>query len=224
MATDGGVIIYGVGEDAGGRPTRLTPVGLAGARERIDAIVQSSIQPVPAIRITSFPLLDDASRGYIVVLVPSSPLAPHQISAAGKYQHRFYGRGPTGNRPLAEPEVARLYERRSRSSVDRRQHLLEVIEEAPFRPRADLGYLHAFARPVVPDDDRWTTAAGGNDRELGQRLLAAVRTASGLASSYQPMLAEAPGWIRSGADSWVLAREDSGDAEYGHATTPCMRH
>jgi hypothetical protein len=40
MTVEGGVLIYGVGEDDDGRLTRKTPVGLQGVRERIDQIVQ----------------------------------------------------------------------------------------------------------------------------------------------------------------------------------------
>jgi hypothetical protein len=55
--------------------------------------------------------------------------------------------------PLTEPEIARLYARRQSSSFDRREHLKSIIDSAPFEENADLAYLHAFARPVVIDEE-----------------------------------------------------------------------
>ena len=49
MANDGGVIVYGVGEDKDKRPTILCPFALAGQKERIDAIVRSCISEPPAL-------------------------------------------------------------------------------------------------------------------------------------------------------------------------------
>jgi len=39
MANNGGILLYGVGEDEHGRPTVTQPFKLAGTRERIDQIV-----------------------------------------------------------------------------------------------------------------------------------------------------------------------------------------
>src|SRR5690348_12608654 len=49
MTTEGGVIVYGLGEDQGKRLTILAPFALAGAAERIDQIVQTAIMEVPYI-------------------------------------------------------------------------------------------------------------------------------------------------------------------------------
>jgi hypothetical protein len=117
MATDGGSLLYGLGEDENDRPTVPQPFKLAGARERVDQIVRTSISEPPAIEVYSIPTDDDPSLGYLVVHVPASPRAPHMVTV-GK-DHRYYGRGATGNAPLTEGEVARLYERRQRWEVDR---------------------------------------------------------------------------------------------------------
>ncbi len=42
MANEGGVLIYGVGEDANKRAKVLKPIKLPGARERVDQIVQTA--------------------------------------------------------------------------------------------------------------------------------------------------------------------------------------
>ena len=52
---------------------------------------------------------------------------------------------------LSEVEVAALYARREQWEVDR-EHLLDAeLEKAP-APQAGLGYVVAYARPVVPDE------------------------------------------------------------------------
>src|SRR3954453_2576117 len=49
MATDGGVLLYGVAEDEHKRPTIPKPIPLAGAADRIGQIVSTSIAEVPYI-------------------------------------------------------------------------------------------------------------------------------------------------------------------------------
>ncbi len=51
MGSDGGTLLYGVGEDENGRPTVPQPFRLAGARERVDQIVQTCISESPDVRI-----------------------------------------------------------------------------------------------------------------------------------------------------------------------------
>jgi hypothetical protein len=205
MTVDGGVLIYGVGEDEDRRPTVLHPIDLAGAAERIDQVLRTSVHEAPTVRCRPITASDGSGRGYLVVTVPSSPRAPHQVVAKGRYQHRYYGRGPTGNRVLTEAEIARLYARREEWSFDAAQHLGKVVGLAPFERAGDLGYLHAFVRPVVVDDDRWTSAARGDPTGLHRKMLDAARLAnSGL--GYDPALADQPSWVREGADAWSLGR------------------
>ena len=114
MTVQGGVILYGVGEDpAGTRLEKATPIALDGARERVAQIVETSIAEPPQISLRTLEEPGQPGRGYLVV-VPPSPRAPHQIVAKGKYEGRFYGRGATGNRILTEAEVGALFARRER--------------------------------------------------------------------------------------------------------------
>lgn len=159
MSADGGTLLYGVGEDENDRLTVPRPFELAGARERVDRIVRTSISEPPAIEVHTIPTDDDPSLGYLVVHVPASPRAPHMVTV-GK-EHRYYGRGATGNAPLSEGEVARLYERRQRWEVDRDAMLEQAIESAPIPPHEDFAYLHLVARPVVPDEDLFDRASEG---------------------------------------------------------------
>jgi hypothetical protein len=147
MANDGGVLVYGIAEDADGRPSVLNPIPLANRPERITSITQTSIAEPPEIMISSVPTVADPSKGYLVVVVPPSIRAPHMVVV--KRDNRYYGRTATGNTPLSEGEVARLYQRRQQWEVDRDVLLTEGIRRAPFPPRAGFAYLHIIAQPVL---------------------------------------------------------------------------
>jgi hypothetical protein len=63
MADDGGTLLYGVGEDEDHRPTIPEPFRLAGARERVDQIVRTSISGPPDIQVREIQTNDDPSLG-----------------------------------------------------------------------------------------------------------------------------------------------------------------
>jgi hypothetical protein len=128
MTVDGGSLLYGLGEDENGRLTVLAPVELAGAPERVAQIVETSISEPPFIRIQTLPLEEEPSKGYVLVIVPQSPRAPHQVISSGDM--RYYGRGAKGNRVLSEAEVAALYARRERWEVDREELLRDELSRA----------------------------------------------------------------------------------------------
>lgn len=159
MANDGGTLLYGLGEDEYGRPSILKPLELAGAAERVDQIVRTSISEPLAVEVRPVPTVADPGLGYLVVAVPPSPRAPHMVTV--DKDHRFYGRSDTGNVRLTEGEVARLYERRSRWDVDRKKLLHEAMSKAPIEPHPEFAYLHLVARPTVPDENLLDAARGG---------------------------------------------------------------
>src|SRR5215211_4692971 len=73
MTVAGGVLLYGIGEDAHGKPAVLAPIELSGVRERIDQVVQTSIAEPPYIEVREFDTRGQPNRGYVVVIVPPSP-------------------------------------------------------------------------------------------------------------------------------------------------------
>lgn len=204
MTVDGGVLLYGVAEDDEKRPTILSPIKLVGAADRVGQIVATSIQEVPHVEIREYPDPDNAERGCLVVVVPASPRAPHQVTVGGDM--RYYGRGAKGNRILAEGEVARLYERREAWATDR-DHLLDaVIDDAPFELELGDGFLHAYVRPVVTDDrtlERVLDRVGGR-HEMHKWLLQQTSSTL-LAGGYSPALERAPDFDRHGASLWRLS-------------------
>jgi hypothetical protein len=213
MTVDGGTLLYGVGEDANGRATVLSPIDMKGVPEKIDQIIQTSLAPPPSVRVRVHALEQDPAKGYVVVHVPPSPLAPHQLTVGG--DGRFYGRGATGNRRLTEAEIARLYERRQRWEVDR-DALLEA--ELNVAPPEGLAFLHAFARPSAALEPLLESASNGNELSHLQQALDAFRSQSRAANRYSPTLADAPIWHRRGATGWIATSsteaEREGDFKY----------
>ena len=207
MATDGGVLLYGVAEDEHGNPTAPEPITLKGAPERVSQIVSTSIAEVPFIDVRPYPLADDPAHGYLAVSVPQSSRAPHMVVVSG--DNRFYGRGANGNRILNEGDVARLYERRQRWEVDRDQLLSEVIANSPVAAIERQGYVHAFARPVTSDQGLFGRAVEqlGGSGDMHTRLLQRVHTTE-LRGRYGPSLEQASFWRRHGADTWRFSTRD----------------
>jgi len=205
MSTDGGALVYGVEEDGNEQPRIPTPLELAGARERVDQVAQHSISPTPRIEFVLLRLPDDDGRGYLVVLIPASPQAPHQVTVGD--DRRYYGRCETGNRRLSEIEIARLYERRERLNVDREKLLEQCIASSPVGPAVPgkHGYLQAFAQPALRDDQLWDHAVEreqGNEQLLLRHLGESVRSVR--ADWGGAHLGVAPNWRQRGADKWSL--------------------
>ncbi len=216
MTTEGGVIVYGLGEDDNKRLTILAPFDLAGAAERVDQIVQTSIMEVPFIETRPLYTDADSGIGYLVVVVPQSARAPHQVVVSD--DRRFYGRGATGNRRLPEGEIARLYQRRQNWEQDRDELLRAAVKSSRFT--ADGGMI-GFARPVLPDPAIWDRAvtSAGSRQELYDKLETAA-TEPQTASAYDPSFTSRSilTWYPRGADEVSLStlREEQSpdDAPY----------
>jgi len=207
MSTDGGTILYGVGEDADKRLTERRPIELAGAADRIAQIVQTSIAEIPYIEFRPYPLADEPSKGFLLVIVPPSARAPHQVSVGD--DRRFYGRGARGNRRLSEQEVALLYSRRQRGEVNLSARLEEVVQTTPYVPEGpDDGSVYAFAQPAQINEEMWDAAAvgAGGLAPLQQRLSSAAREVS-TEPDFDPSFSRMAFWHRVGADAWRVSSQ-----------------
>jgi hypothetical protein len=111
MTVNGGVLLYGVDEDPKtSEATSIPKVSVAGAPEKLQAMVGAKASPVPYINITIVKEAAGDTDGVLVVEVPPSTQAPHMVG--NRYPVR---RGAT-TEYLDEREVARLYARRSQLS------------------------------------------------------------------------------------------------------------
>ena len=213
MTVDGGVLLYGVGGEDPTRPDQLMPVELAGAAERVDQVAQTGIAEAPVIEIHDIAASAQPGRGYLVVVIPASPRAPHMLIIDG--DNRFWGRGATGNRRLSEGEVARLYARRERWEVDRAALLERALSDMPF-PEGEQAAICLVARPVAASGDVVAAAAGERGAD---HLLSSLRQAAAAADPYPDQgdssISDAGRGDRRGADVWVLDPGHAPDAEYG---------
>jgi len=148
--TAGGVIVFGIDEDASGRPTIPTPFELKGQREKIDNIIRTSVSEVPSYTISAIESESDTTKGYLVLVILPSERAPHMVIVKG--ERRYYGRGETGNYILSESEVARLYERRNLRTSDLLPILERQINSAPIKDHRGFIHLHMIIKPVLHDD------------------------------------------------------------------------
>jgi hypothetical protein len=96
------VILVGVDE---GPPRALTPITLAGQRERVESIARGLDPPVPCQ--VAVIRKDPPVTGYLVITVRISDDAPHA------HQWRFYGRFGSISAPLKHNEVRRYFQDRA---------------------------------------------------------------------------------------------------------------
>jgi hypothetical protein len=135
---DGGVLIVGVSDDG-----QLTPIQLAGQRERIDLIARTIPDPPMHIRVPEIPAAGRPGWGYLLVIVPPSPDAPHMVDG------RYYGRGDTAKHVLSDSEVQALHQQALRRQRDAEELLDAEIRRDPCPPELhDHAHLFGIAQPV----------------------------------------------------------------------------
>jgi hypothetical protein len=163
MAIHGELLIYGVEETSGTQPSKLKPFDLRGIKERIDQVTKATVDEPLHVRVVEIPSGSDSSKGYLVVVVPPSPAAPHMV--AGKYR----GRGDTTNRTLSDAEVVTLHRLRQAREREAERVLDEYVAQDPTGKAQQHSHLFVIARPVTgkaemaldvvePDYLRWISS------------------------------------------------------------------
>lgn len=173
MAVEGGVLIYGVAEDKALTTFTPYPIPLVGQAERIDNVVRAHTEGlVFSVRTYLDPDRAGEGLGYVVVVVPPSPLAPHNVEGRG-----MYGRGPTGNRLLTQGEIDRLYERRREFSVTAMQRIdqARAFSDVKVTEGDPLGVLRVVAAPLTTDQTARRSGGIGDDGNDLIRLGMCVR-------------------------------------------------
>jgi hypothetical protein len=180
MGIDGGALYIGVDEGESGQPPSLTPVALAGLKERVDQVARSACSPPVSVRAIEIPAAAPG-LGYLVVIVPPQPEAPHMVDG------RYRGRSDTTSYVLDAAEVVRLHERRTAAS-NRTGGLLddEIRRDPAVAAGLDAGaHLFVVAQPVTQDDELLLRAVpDGNLRSwIGGAI---VRGVPGENASFSP--------------------------------------
>jgi hypothetical protein len=202
MTVNGGVLLFGVGENAEGtRLTQAGPIDLAGQRERVQQMVATGISEPPAVDIRGLPMADDPSKGFLAVIVPASPQAPHQITLSGKYEGRFYTRDATGNRILGQTEIEQLYARRARWNRDSETTVREAFKREVHMPDEGHVCLALTADPIAASADLLRRSQAIDPR---QQLRTAVEQAIRVGPWRYDMagFAGLVSWEQTDADSW----------------------
>lgn len=144
LAVDGGVLVLGVSELKEQHCFECAPQPLAGLAEAVDQIALTAISP--SLRVSIRELVHEPGNGYLVVIVPASPRAPHMVDGS------YYGRGESTSRRLPDLEVRQLWQRH----LDRRSDGLDLInQEVQREPLAEVhrtnARLFAAAQPLSAD-------------------------------------------------------------------------
>jgi hypothetical protein len=160
MATGGGVLLYGVGEDGAGRPTVLRPFKLKGARERVDQIIRAGVSEPPYYQLVPIDSPSHAGAGYLAVLVPASERAPHMVVVKG--ENRYYRRVLSGNVPMTEAEVASLYARRQLRAEESARAVATDLRQEVIPPSGKQAFMKIVMRPVASPPDLLTRASGSS--------------------------------------------------------------
>ncbi|MDQ3223056.1 MAG: ATP-binding protein [Gemmatimonadota bacterium] len=147
LSVDGGVLVIGV-KNPGNQADHLvgTTDDLENLKSRIDQVAGSTrIQPPLTVQMTPIPHPTDPERYVLIVTVPASASAPHMVD------EKYWGRGATGKRPLADVEVSRLFAQRRGRRDDLRERLLGLstgLDPLQSELRQH-GHLYVMAEPTA---------------------------------------------------------------------------
>ncbi|MGA6168612.1 helix-turn-helix domain-containing protein [Amycolatopsis magusensis] len=151
LSVEGGVLIVGAIDkisDSSGLVGVDDPESL---RDRIDQVAVNRIKP-PLNVVIDVLRNDEEQRPCLLVTVHCSASAPHMVD------EKYWGRGATGKRPLADSEVRRLIAERAERADEFVHQLLSMSDDFdPVPPEARRsGHIYLFARPTMPPTTRVT--------------------------------------------------------------------
>ncbi|HEY5266246.1 MAG TPA: ATP-binding protein [Acidimicrobiales bacterium] len=216
LTSDGGVIIYGVREDRSTQSFSLAPIDLTGVRERVASIVGSRVEGSPYIETLTIDDETGSGKGFLVVHVPESPMAPHMVDGIG-----FFGRFDTVTRMLTAGDIDRLYQRRAKWDEDRSVFVSEAITDSQLTSKVNLlpGVVYVVAHPVTGQSDIRVRSGIANDHNSLMNLLTNVCNALQFVNSAGVTLsAIIPYEFKRTLDGVELVRPDSiSSNSYGHA-------
>jgi hypothetical protein len=149
FAIDGGSLLIGLEEDKTTGTFSPTPGPVPGMPERIGAVAATAVDPPLYVVVTPIPAeapSDDegSSRGYLLIEVPPSARAPHQVDGV------YYGRGDKQNIRLSDAEVQRHHALRE-SLTDRGRALLaaEIARDPLPWGQRNTGHIYLVADPLT---------------------------------------------------------------------------
>lgn len=147
--TAGGLLILGIDEDKQARAIAAPGVVISDTEiRRIHQILADGVAPLPVFEVLPAPESADPEHGFLVIVVPRSPRAPHGVLVNEGL--RFPVRNGTTTRYLSEPEVATAYRNRfarARGQAER----AESIQGNVYRPLSQADDHCWVTVSLVPD-------------------------------------------------------------------------
>ncbi|WP_410646550.1 helix-turn-helix domain-containing protein [Amycolatopsis sp. cmx-4-54] len=145
LSVEGGLLVVGAVDkisDSTGLVGVEDPEGL---RDRIGQVAENRVKPLLNV-VVDVVRDEQEQRPCLLVTVHSSASAPHMV------EDRYWGRGATGKRPLADSEVRRLLAERTARADDFTHQLVAMSDEFdPVPPDARrFGHIYLYAKPVMP--------------------------------------------------------------------------
>jgi hypothetical protein len=173
----------------------LSPVPLAGLAERIEQVARARIDEPLYLTFNPIDSATQPGLGYLVVLVPASPRAPHMV------EHRYWGRGDKTKYRLSDAEVERLMALRERWAADAERLLRDwmAADPIPADSRAN-GHLFITASPVPQRQRLLLPLFADNWPPVFQRLVSQTTQAGGL---FEPGMLGSLSVFSTTADGWA---------------------
>lgn len=156
FAVDGGKILYGVHQPKSNGLSQLIPFKTDDLAERLDQIARGGlVDPPVRIRCVDIASNDSPGLGYLLVVIPRSPDAPHMV--AGRYRYR----SDRTNSIPSNAEVRRLIAERVASQRDIAALLIEEVERDPTGSALRTqGHMFIVGQPLVSSSDLLARALG----------------------------------------------------------------
>lgn len=206
FACDGGRILYGVSQPKSNGPTTLVPFDTTGLAERLDQIARGTIDRPLRIRCINIPSEEKPELGYLLVVIPPSPDAPHMVD--GRYRYR----SDRTNTIPSDAEMRRLTANRERFHVDVRALLLSEIarDPSPVELRT-LGHFFIVAQPISGAGDLLQRALATSDWRawLEGEFQTAVQSFGHTVATPPDLFREAI-TIASRANGWAISTYEIG--------------
>jgi hypothetical protein len=156
LTLDGGALLIGVDDNDTAKPPQLTPVTLAGLKERIDQVARMLPEPPIHVHIDIL-RASTTETGYLLMVVAPDGI-PRQVDG------RYYGRGDTTRTVLSDAQVTRLHQLAAQAQRGVDRLLDEEIARDPTVPADGRQHAHLFvvAQPVLEQPERLQQVLGAD--------------------------------------------------------------
>jgi hypothetical protein len=126
----GGLIIIGITEDSQGCAESLSEVEVSDKKigQMSNGLRARVVPYLPDVWIHNLETAAGSGKGYVLIAVPGSAIAPHAVRMTTRPQYSFARRLGRTTAWLEESEIAALYRDRFRLAEEHRDKVLKVLE------------------------------------------------------------------------------------------------